>query len=78
MGRSSQTYQKSNIDVFGCAETNIAWTEAKRKYAQHIIQTELKQANLLVSRSNDIGTSDYQPGGIASCITGKYTGRILQ
>jgi hypothetical protein len=26
-----------HIDVFGCAETNIAWTEPKRKYAQQMI-----------------------------------------
>jgi hypothetical protein len=66
------------IDIFGCAETNYAWTEASRKLAQHKICKTKQQAQLSVASSNDTGTSNYQPGGVASCITGKLTGRIIE
>jgi hypothetical protein len=26
--------KSSNIDIFGCAESNLAWTKAKREYAK--------------------------------------------
>jgi hypothetical protein len=70
--------QLSEIDVFGCAETNISLTEATRKYAQQMIKSRHKQANLSVANSAEVGTTDYQPGGRATCITGKYTGSILK
>jgi hypothetical protein len=67
-----------HIDMFGCAETNTTWTDTKRKYAQYQIQKINKQANLSVCSSTEVGSSDYQPGGVASCITGKWTGRITE
>jgi hypothetical protein len=70
--------KRLQIDIVGCAETNILWTESKRKYAQYQISKHLKQANLAVSSSNAAGHTDYQPGGVATCINSKWTGRILE
>jgi hypothetical protein len=67
---AAREIKKAKIDVFGCAETNISWTESKRKHAQHIVKQSLKQANLSVANSAEVGTKDYQPGGTANCITG--------
>jgi hypothetical protein len=43
-----------------------------------MIQTNTKQANLSVSSSTEMGTSDYQPGGACNCIKGRWTGRIKE
>jgi hypothetical protein len=75
---ASRNISLANVDIFGCAETNLAWTEAKRKYAQHLLQNQLQQANMTVASSSEIGATDYQPGGTTTCITGKYTGRIIE
>jgi hypothetical protein len=76
--RATLLLKEQEIDIFGCAETNTSWTKAKRKYAQSMLQKTTRQANLSVSSSTECGTSDYQPGGVASCITGKWTGRIIE
>jgi hypothetical protein len=66
------------VDIFGCAETNIAWTEPSRKFAQHQMKQQLKHANLTVTSSNEVGSTNYQPGGVASCVTGNWTGCIVK
>jgi hypothetical protein len=33
---------------------------------------------MAVSSSNDVGCNEYLPGGIASCVVGKWTGRIVE
>jgi hypothetical protein len=68
---------KHDIDVFGCAETNILWTESTRKFAQHQLQRHTKQANIAVACHNEPGYTSYQPGEVTSCITGRWTGRII-
>jgi hypothetical protein len=75
---SARQIRKFNVDIFGCAETNLAWTEAKRKLAQNIMKKEVKQANLSVANSNEVGTTEYQPGDVATCVVGKYNGRIIE
>jgi hypothetical protein len=75
---AARNIKQANIDIFGCPETNIWWTEEKRKYAQYIIQTHLKQANMSVAGSSEGSITNYQPGGVTNCIAGKYTGRIIE
>jgi hypothetical protein len=75
---AAQTINSTSIDIFGCAETNLAWTEELRKHAQSKIKATRKQANLSISTCIEPGATDYQPGGTCTCITGKYTGRIIE
>jgi hypothetical protein len=67
-----------SIDFFGCAETNTAWTEPKRRYAQFQMAKATKQAHLAVASSIEVGTSEYQPGGVCSCVTSRWTGCIKE
>jgi hypothetical protein len=53
------------------------WEENTRKYAQQIARKICKQANLCTSSCIAASMSQYQPGGVANCITGKWTGRIM-
>jgi hypothetical protein len=76
--RAAIQMKKLQIDVVGCAETNLSWTEPIRKYAQFQLTKYLQQANLAVSNSQDIGNTDYQPGGVANCINNKWTGRVIE
>jgi hypothetical protein len=75
---AAQSIRAKEIDIFGCAETNTTWHETTRTCAQNIIKAQTNQANLSVSSSNEAGTSNYQPGGVASCVTGKWTGRVIK
>jgi hypothetical protein len=75
---ASTTMKTLKIDVFGCAETNLNWNESKRRFAQHHILKHNKHANLITSSSIENGATDYQPGGVANCVTGNWTGRIIE
>jgi hypothetical protein len=66
------------IDIAGIAETNVSWTEPRRLHAQQILKRHARQAHMAVSSSNDVGCNEYLPGGIASCVVGKWTGRIVE
>jgi hypothetical protein len=75
---ATKTIRAKEIDIFGCAETNTTWYETRRKFAQTIVKTQTNQANLSVSCSNEAGATDYQPGGVASCVTGRWAGRVIE
>jgi hypothetical protein len=66
------------IDILGIAETNVNWTEPRRQYAQHILKQNVQQSHISASSSTEVGCEEYQPGGVASCITGKWTGNIIE
>lgn len=67
-----------NIDIIGTAETNMLWTESVRRRAQHLMKQSVQtQTHIATSSSIDAGLSDYQPGGTATGIFGKWTGRII-
>jgi hypothetical protein len=75
--QASDQLKKLQVDAFGCAETNIAWTVASSRYAQSQMKLHHQQACLTTGNSLEVGTTKYQPGGTASRILGKWTGRIL-
>eukprot|EP00978_Attheya_sp_CCMP212_P046629 scaffold402491_cov27-Attheya_sp.AAC.1 len=70
--------QKRQVDVFGFAETNIAWNP---KLTNQVYQhgrgrfEHFKQVN---SSSNDPATGFRQPGGTFMATTGKFVGRVSQ
>jgi hypothetical protein len=66
------------IDICGIAETNIAWTEPTRKHAEITLRKHARQANMNTCSSIEVGCNEYQPGGAVSCVTGRWTGRILE
>jgi hypothetical protein len=70
--------QQQHIDIVGCAETNINWTQQNRKWAQYLLQQTTKQANLSTSSSSEAGIGDYLPGGVVNAIIGKWTGRSIE
>jgi hypothetical protein len=59
------------VDIIGCAETNIAWQESNRKFAQALLKQQNYQAHLATSSSLDTSYSNYQPGGVTNSIIGK-------
>jgi hypothetical protein len=69
--------QEMNVNIVGCAETNINWQESIKNFAQSLIKQRTHQANLVTSSSQETGTSIYQPGGVSTCIMGNWTGRIV-
>jgi hypothetical protein len=64
-----------NVDVFGVAETNIDWKGPTRTIARNQCQSFYKNALIATSSSTDHGTSDFQPGGTLTTVTGRWTGR---
>jgi hypothetical protein len=76
--QASSMIKNLNIDIFGCSETNIAWHTSNHQYAQSIIKKCNNQARLATSSSLDTGPTDYQPGGVCNCVTGSWTGRIIE
>ena len=68
----------SNIGIFGFAETNVPWHE-RRVYKS--IRSKLNKhwnAGKLSASSSPmlVGEHFYQPGGVATFVTGDWTGRV--
>lgn len=67
--------QELQVDIFGIAETNIKWNKKHQTTARRLCQRHYNSALIATSSSNDITKTDYQPGGTATIITNKWTGR---
>jgi hypothetical protein len=63
------------VDIFGIAETNLKWNTRLQETARSICQRHYHSALLSVSSSTDPTRTEYQPGGTATIITNKWTGR---
>lgn len=66
------------IDIFGICESNINWNTNNRMLAKAKCQKAYGLAMISTSSSNESTKTEYQPGGTATIITGKYTGRVTQ
>jgi len=70
--------QKRQVDVFGFAETNVAWnpklTNQVYQHGRGLFE-HFKQVN---SSSDDPTTGFRQPGGTFMATTGKFVGRVSQ
>jgi hypothetical protein len=72
-----QTLKSYSIDIFGVSETNIKWDTKLRNDARTKSQKKDSYTNVLIdtSSSTDPTINSYQPGGTATIITNKWTGR---
>eukprot|EP00957_Ditylum_brightwellii_P110708 8443162-Ditylum_brightwellii.AAC.1 len=66
-----------NIDIFGLAETNLAWTKALEYTAKYHRCKVFKQFSMVICSSNDPTSTAHQPGGVCLGVTGSTIGRIL-
>ena len=66
--------------IIGCAETNIPWlNEHKQTIIQHAKNANAQKPILTTSNSILTGKSKhYQPGGIATIMHKKWTGRFVK
>lgn len=76
--QAGRQVRKFSIDIVGNVETNILWTESLRRQAQYLIRNSARtQAHTAVASSIDSGTTNFQPGGTATTVFGKWTGRLV-
>jgi hypothetical protein len=68
------------VDIFGTTETNINWNAKIRMEARTILQHKdnFNSAQIATSSNNETTLTNYQPGGTATLITNKWTGRIIK
>jgi hypothetical protein len=66
------------IDIIGITEPNINWNEKIRSDTKQKFQKHYQTALISTSSSTDPTKSYYQPGGTATIITNKYTGRAVR
>jgi hypothetical protein len=74
----AQALKTSSVDWALFSETNIGWrSEAKRKVYEKF-QRIYHQTKISASSSSIKYNSLYQPGGTATLVTDKYTGRVTK
>jgi hypothetical protein len=66
------------IDIFGVTETNLKWNTKNVMEARNILQYKdnFYSAQISTSSHHEPTLTNYQPGGTATTITNKWTGRI--
>eukprot|EP00957_Ditylum_brightwellii_P076135 5787864-Ditylum_brightwellii.AAC.1 len=67
-----------NIDTFGFAETNLAWTKALEHTAKYHGHKVFKQFSMVTCSSDDPTSTIHQPGGVCMGVTGSTIGKILE
>jgi hypothetical protein len=69
-----------NVDIFGITESNINWNTKHRMEARNIAQKQgnFNSAQIATSSNIESSLTNYQPGGTATVITNKWTGRITK
>jgi hypothetical protein len=67
-----------SIDMFGFAETNMKWNVRTNNTVRTILKKHFKTFSVSTSSSNEVIRTAYQPGRTLTCITGKYTGKIMR
>eukprot|EP00957_Ditylum_brightwellii_P080146 6095868-Ditylum_brightwellii.AAC.1 len=70
--------KKHNIDIFGLAETNLAWSPNHESTAKYYGQKLFKQLCIVTCASDDPLASTYQPGGVCMGVAGATIGCILE
>jgi hypothetical protein len=68
------------VDIFGTTKTNINWNTKICMEARNILQQKdnFNSAQIATSSSNEPTLTNYQPGGTATVITYKWTGRVIK
>jgi hypothetical protein len=74
------TLKSYSVDIFGVSETNIKWNAKLRSEARAKCQKQDIYNKVLIDTSSSIDQTinNYQPGGTATLITNKWTGRATQ
>jgi hypothetical protein len=67
-----------SVDIFGNTETNINWNNKIRSEARTKCQQHFQSALINTSSNNEPTKTKYQPGGTATIILNKYTGRATK
>jgi hypothetical protein len=67
--------QKSKVDIFGTTETNINWNNKIQDEARSQCQQHYQSALINTASSIEHTKTSYQPGGTATVLTNKLTGR---
>ena len=77
MGAWNPRSNKQKNDIIACAETNIVWNNKQIAQAKKIMRDKKIKNTMITSSSTIKGKSNYyQPGGTATIITEKWTGRV--
>jgi exonuclease III len=72
----AQALKTSSVDWAALIETNIDWRSEAKKKVYDKFQRIYHQTKISTSSSNIKYNSLYQPGGTATIVTDKYTGRV--
>ena len=68
-----------NVDIFGFAETNLAWSPEDRNRARRILtDISAAQSKCEMSASDEPSVSSSQPGGTMIGVMGRHVGRVLE
>eukprot|EP00978_Attheya_sp_CCMP212_P041152 scaffold232309_cov46-Attheya_sp.AAC.1 len=70
--------QKRKVDIFGFAETNVAWTSKLANQLYQHGRGRFEHFKQVTSSSDDPATGFRQPGGTYMATTGKFVGRVSQ
>ena len=62
------------VDIFGFAETNIAWEPTRIHKASQILRRTNSHAHMITSICDGSTGTKYQRGGTCTCITGNMAG----
>jgi hypothetical protein len=74
-----QTLYSQQVDIFGISESNIKWNAKLRSEAStKCHQRDSYHKVLIDTSSSDPTINTYQPGGTATIVTNKWTGRTTQ
>jgi hypothetical protein len=68
----------NSVDFIGITDPNINWNEKLRSDTRQKFQQHYQSALLSTSSSTDPTKANYQPGGTATIITNRYTGRAVK
>ncbi len=67
-----------DVDAATLVETNTAWTYQNIRQAAIKAKKHFDQLHINTSGSNELTTSDFQPGGTASSIHNRWTVRVIE
>jgi hypothetical protein len=68
--------KQKDVDIFGFAETNLAWTPERENQVKNHGRGIFEQFKIATSSSDDPNTGHKQPGGTCVGVTIAYVGRV--
>jgi hypothetical protein len=64
------------VDITGCTERNLQWTDSIRQAATQVFHHSTRNAVITVSNRQETSNSEYQPRRTATVSTAQWTSRI--